>query len=149
MTVYLLGYVYSCINAYYIQGRCRCELDRSLILNILTCLLTVSDFSVVSSIDTADCLRECCEQVLFLAASVCESMSLSASMWVYASVRKKSRKLLVGICPMEHAKSGWMFVTFDLWLWELFSYFFNSGYIFWMAWPSNFIFSLETRLQNI
>jgi len=27
--------------------------------------------------------------------------------------------------------------------------FFNSGYIYWMAWPSNFIFSLETHLQNI
>jgi len=53
-------------------------------------------------------------------------------LWVCVSVRRKSRKLLVGnrcnlvgICPMGDAKSDWKLVTFDLdlWPWELFSYF--------------------------
>jgi len=55
----------------------------------------------------------CCEQVLFLAASVC--------LRVCASVLRKSRKLLVenrcnlaGICPMGNARNGWKLVTFDL-----------------------------------
>jgi len=62
----------------------------------------------------------CCEQVLFLMAS----LSLS----VHLSVCRKSRKLvirnwcnLVGICPMVNIRSGSKLVTFDL---ELFSYFF-------------------------
>jgi len=55
----------------------------------------------------------CCEQVLFLAVSVC------------LSVHTKSRKLLVGdrcnfvgICVMVNAWSGWKLVIFDL---DLFS----------------------------
>jgi len=98
--------------------------------------------------ETDDYLRACCKQVLFLTASVCASVS----------VRTKFRKLLVRnwcnlveICPMVNARSALKLMTFDLdlWLWELFSYVFNSDYIFWMAWPSNFIFSLKTHFQNI
>jgi len=67
---------------------------------------------------------------------------------VCVSVSTKCRKLpirnwcnLVGICPMVSARSAWKLVTFDLdlWTWEIFSYFSNSGYTFRMALPSNFI----------
>jgi len=58
-------------------------------------------------------LCACCEQVLFLAASLCESVRLS--------VRTKSQKLLiinrcnlVGMCPMVNARSASKLVTFDL-----------------------------------
>jgi len=61
---------------------------------------------------------------------------------VRLSVRTKSRKLLirnwcnlVEICPMVNARGGSKLVTFDfdLWSWELFSYFLNSGYILHLA----------------
>jgi len=68
-------------------------------------------------------------------------------------------------CPMVNPRSGWKLVISDLDpdLWprryltliltfdpgELFSYYFNSCYIFWMALPCNFIFSLEIHLENI
>jgi len=83
----------------------------------------------------------CCKQVLFLAASVC------------VSVRTKSRKLLVGnqrnlveICPALNATGVWKLVTFDR---ELFSYFSNSGYTFWMALPSYFIFDRDTTSEYL
>jgi len=74
---------------------------------------------------------------------------------VCMSVCTKSRKLLlrnqcnlVGICLMGNARSTWKLTTFDLdlWPWELFSYFFYSGYTFTMAWPRNFIFGMEIHL---
>jgi len=81
---------------------------------------------------------------------------------VSAFVCWKSRKLLVGnqcnlvgICSMGNTRNGWKLVTFDLdlglnlWPSVLLLYFLNSGYIFWVAWPSNFIFSLEMQLQTI
>jgi len=88
----------------------------------------------------------CCEQVLFLVASVC------------ASIHRKSRKLLLknwcnltGIWIIVNARSDWKLMTFDLdlWPWELFSYFFSSGYTFTMAWPSNFVFGVRIHLYNI
>jgi len=84
---------------------------------------------------------------------VCESVSL----WVCALSAENIELLLVGnrcnlveICQMGNARSVWKLVTFDLdfWPWELFSYFFNSGYNFWMVRPSNFILSLR-HFQNI
>jgi len=75
---------------------------------------------------------------------VCES--------VCQSVRIKSRKLLtrnwrnlVGISPMVNARSDSKLVTmdFDLWPWEQLCTLFNSGCVFWTAWPSNIIFNLE------
>jgi len=47
---------------------------------------------------------------------------------------------------MLEVVGSWWRLTFDL---GLFWYFSNSGYTFWMAWPSNFIFSLEIHLENI
>jgi len=90
------------------------------------------------------CLRACCEQVLFLAASVC------------ASVRTKSQKLLirnwcnlVGLWIMMNAGGGWKLVTFDLGL-DLESY--SRTYLrynFWLLWSSKFVFDAEIRLENI
>jgi len=80
-------------------------------------------------------LRACCEQVLFLATSVCLSVSL-----VYESVSRKYWKLLVrnwcnliGIYP--HGEHWKWFKVADIWpmTWELLSYFSSSGYTFWMA----------------
>jgi len=61
-------------------------------------------------------------------------------LWVCLSVRRKSRKLLignlcnlVGICPMVNVRCGCKLMTFDLWPWKL-SHFSNLGYTFRMAW---------------
>jgi len=87
--------------------------------------------------------------VLFLATSVCLCVCLSLQNLKKLPIRNGCN--LVGICPMVNARSDSKLVAFDfdLWPWELLSYFFYSGYIFQMAWPSNFIFSLATHLQNI
>jgi len=83
---------------------------------------------------------------------------LRAGIWVSAYVHRKYRKLLVanrsnlaGICPIGNAWSVRKLTTIDLDLWprELFSYFFNSYYIFWMCWPSNVIFSVETSSEYL
>jgi len=50
---------------------------------------------------------------------------------------------------MANARSVWKLVTFDLnlWPWELFSHFKNSGYLR-MALPSNFIFGMERYIYR-
>jgi len=73
---------------------------------------SVGDCRIVLTVSYAVCsgyLRSCCEQVLFLAASVC------------LSLRTKSRKPLIrnwcnllGICPVVNARGVWKLVTFDL-----------------------------------
>jgi len=79
---------------------------------------------------------------IVLVASVCESVRRK-------SLLIRNRCNLVGVCPIGNARSDWKFLTFDfdLWPWELFSYFSNSGYTIRMTWPSSFIFSLEIYLQ--
>jgi len=86
---------------------------------------------------------------------VCPSVPLFVSLC--ASVRRKFEKLpvgrrcsLVGIWAMVNVRGGWKLVTFDLdlWPWELFPYFFNSGNNFWMALLySNSIFGMGIHLR--
>jgi len=78
---------------------------------------------------------------------------------VCVSVRRKSRKLLVGnwcnlvgICLMVNARINWKLVTFDLdlWPWEFFFFFFSSVYYnLRMALPRNIIYGTEIHLKNI
>jgi len=84
------------------------------------------------------------------AGIVLDAVCLWVWLWVRVSVRRKSRKVRVGnwcnlveICPTGDGRSDWKLVTFDLdlWPWGLFSYFFDSGYIFLKVWRSNFVFS--------
>jgi len=79
----------------------------------------------------------CCEQVLFLAASV--RLSVRINLENYWNENWCSS---VGICPKVNARSGWKLMIFvlDRWSWELFTYLFSFQVIYfeWLGLAASF-----------
>jgi len=92
-------------------------------------------------------LSVCMLQAFIVFGSIFLSVHLCVCLRKNSKTTDQKLMNLVGIWTMVNTRSGWKLVTFDLDL-ESYSPTYPS-YNFWMAWPSNFVFGVEIRLENV